>query len=182
VNGIRTIGLSIALGLWISACAIDPSEDKPLQDAESALFSGGSWTRLISEENAPISCSSGYVVDAMECTEAFCDNVALHCSPIDTSSTSVGFFEYISEESPDNESICGPNQFVVGIACSGSYCDNMSIECANFPHRISSDCVWSPYFSEEQQFQYLLTGYAAAGIRCSGHFCDSISIYECRVN
>lgn len=175
------IGIFATLGLLLSACATDPGDNEHV--AQSALFSGP-FTPLTSEELPPVSCPSGYVADAMKCTGSNCDNVALHCGDIGRAASDQRWSALISEEAPNNHVKCGPNRFMMGVSCTGSYCDNMAIQCATFANTTrgaDSDCYWSPWFSEEQQFQYLLTDYAAAGIQCDGSFCDNISIYACPV-
>jgi len=183
MNRTLVIGSFAALGLLLFACATDPDNKDPVAQSESALFSG-SWTQLTSEEFLPVACPRGTVADAMECTGSNCDNVALHCGDIGRGASNPADAGPISEELPNNHVKCGPNRFMVGVKCSGSYCDNMSITCANFAETTRGsdlDCYWSPWFSEEQQYQYLLPGYAAAGIQCDGSYCDNISIYACPV-
>jgi hypothetical protein len=181
-NRMITLVSSLSL-VWCMGCAergIDPDDN--VGQEESALFSGF-WTSFTSDGIPPVSCPSGYAVDAMECTGSNCDNVALHCGHISTSSSPGRFSNFISEELPNNHVECGTNRFMVAVECDGNLCDNMSIQCASFAGVTSdaSRCTWSPFFSEEQQFGLLLNGYAAAGIQCRGNNCDDISIFECPV-
>lgn len=179
----RMIASLIGLGLvWHTGCAEQDDPGDSTGEHESALFSG-SWTAFTSDELPPVSCPSGSAVDAMECTGANCDNVALHCGHIATSSTPGNFSSFISEELPNNSVRCGANRFMVAVACNGNLCDNMAIQCASFAG-ITSDasrCTWSAFFSEEEQFGLLMNGYAAAGIKCRGNNCDDISIFQCPV-
>jgi hypothetical protein len=180
----RMIALVGSLGLaWCMGCAEqEPDPGDRVGQDESALFSGV-WTGFTSDELPPVACPGGSAVDAMECVGSNCDNVALHCGHISSSSTPGTFSIFISEELPNNNVRCGANRFMVGVRCSGNLCDNMSIQCASFAG-ITSDasrCTWSPFFSEEEQFGLLLNGYAAAGIQCRGNNCDDISIFECPV-
>lgn len=177
------MGLLVVLGLFMGACAFDSSDDIRLGQHESAIFNGF-WTSFTSEEHPPLSCPSGYVVDAMQCTGSNCDNIALHCGQISTASTPGPFSGFISEEPPNNNVECGSNQFMVGVACSGRFCDNMAIQCASFTNRTRDDwsCFWSAFFSEEQRFGNTPDGYGVAGIWCKGGFCDDISMLQCRVN
>ena len=198
------LGTFALLSLTLAACAVDTtSEGAPsteesatapadksddskeskenVGEAQSALLSGF-WTTITSDEYAPLSCPSGYLVDAMEALGSDSDNIALHCGSIGRAASNQAWSAYFSEEGPKNWDICGTNRFIVGIACKGDYCDDISIQCASFANTArGSNCYWTPWFSEEQQYQYLFSGYAAAGIQCSGSNCDNMSIYACPI-
>jgi len=163
-----------------SAAADKTSAKENVGEADSALFSGF-WTALTSEEYPPVSCPSGYVSDAMQATGSNSDNVGLHCGYIGRSAYGQAWSVYFSEEGV-NWNACGTNRVMVGIACSGNYCDNVSIECASFSNVTrGSNCYWTAWFSEEQQYDYLMSGYAAVGLQCRGNNCDDMSIYACPV-
>jgi hypothetical protein len=192
---IFSIGSLSVIGLLMVACAADgttsgptssdpsgsvPPDEENVAQAESALLSGY-WTSLTSEERRPESCPSGYVVDALQATGSYSDNVGLHCGHIGRASSQQSWSDNFSEEGSASRR-CDTNQFLVGIACAGRYCDNVSIQCASLRNTTAgSNCYWTEWFSEEKRFQYLFSGYAAAGLRCKGRYCDDMSIYGCPI-
>src|ERR1700755_350463 len=120
VNHFFVMPLLVAVGVGLSSCAIDTDPQERTQ--EPAVFAG-SWPNFTSEEHPPLTCPNGTLVDEMQCTGSYCDNVALHCGSLNTSSIPGNFSNYISEESPNNNVECPTNQFMVGVARTGRYCD-----------------------------------------------------------
>jgi hypothetical protein len=180
MNRNQVVGLFATFGLWTTACAQDASDDPDTEVREFDLFNGF-WTDFTSDERVPVSCPSGFAVDAMECRGSECDDVTLHCGAISSSSNAGNFSGFISEELPNNSVVCGLNQFMIGVACREDFCDDMAIQCATFDGRNRGFCNWTSYFSEEQQFKFLDNGFAAAGLQCRGSNCDDIRILECSV-
>jgi hypothetical protein len=168
-------------GLVSSGCGGQEEEKGDVSQKVQELLPGY-WSAETSEEYPPISCSSGYVVDALSCRGSYCDNVRLHCGQLNRAITAVNWTPYFSEEGQSYQ-ICPSGQFLIGVACRGGYCDNMSLQCASLAGTGRSNaCYWTPFFSEEQGYSYLADSYYAAGLQCRGSYCDNLSIYACKTN
>jgi hypothetical protein len=181
--------------LAIAACGgLDEEGSEETATASSALFG---WTPWVSEEQ-PAGTSCGDVPQAAVragCSGSYCDSMRLYCGtlPQGFTRTSTGpniWSGYISDEQPGQIGlICPWGAMIDGIRATGSYGDNVSIHCVSgtYPPQ-GLNCVWSPWFSEEQGtqvFDISPQSYAwavAIGIKCSGSYCDNMSYYICEPN
>ena len=153
----------------------------------------GDWTPSTSEENAPVVCRPGEVVDGFRCQGRYCDNIALHCvkpfrSSQRLSSQRIKWSKQFSEEG-NNREYCSAG-FLTGIACSGRYCDNISFECSEVgavsnEGDVTTDttnCDWlNVTLSEEQGKMFFDEGEYATGIECDGSNCDNKRFRVCEI-
>lgn len=137
------------------------------------------WSPLTSEETPPVTSSNEYLIDALRCTGAYCDNISIRNAKTWRQYGTNSWQGYFSEEG-NNSRICGGNSFMTGIACSGAYCDNVAIQCTNIKFTTKGHCEWTPAFSEEAGYLYLPAGSYAAGLQCEGAYCDNMRVLACQ--
>lgn len=139
------------------------------------------WSSRTSEEYPPITSSNRYLIDAMYCSGGYCDNIYFRNKRTYRNYDHNYWTSFFSEEGTNYRTCGASNSFMTGVACKGSNCDNVSIQCTNLINSSRSSCYWTAYFSEEEGYKYLPSGYYAAGLRCRGAYCDNKSIYACRL-
>src|SRR5262249_31970975 len=139
--------------------------EEGLVNPEARGYDAG-WSRWTSEEYAPVTCDSSYLVNGFQCYGSYCDWVRLLCSYRGGSAGARTWSTYFSEEST-NYRVCAGSAYVSGIACQNSYCDNIAIECTT-TGLASNYCQWSGYFSEEDPAFVAPTGYFIKGVQCNG--------------
>ena len=140
------------------------------------------WTAYTSEEYAPIVCDSGSLMNSVQCSGSYCDNIRAYCQPTGGSVGPSSWTSYFSEESP-NYRYCASGYWVTGIACTGSYCDNISIQCTRIYNVSTLNCYWTGWVSEESggtlSFGY---HYYPRGVQCNGSNCDNKRFYVCQTD
>lgn len=184
IAGIVATGLT-ALLLSAQVALADPAErDAPAPNTAATTDVGALYPTYFSgytsDEYPPVTASNSYLVSAMACSGAYCDNVALGYEYLaGANHTSNYWTPYFSEEGT-NYQICSGNSFMTGIACKGGYCDNITLQCTYISGKTKSGtCYWSAYFSEEQGVQYIPPGYYVDGVQCSGSNCDNKRMRYC---
>lgn len=85
------------------------------------------WTAPFSEENAPMTCASGYYVSAARCTGSSCDNLALRCEAGNRAWGTCSWTARFSEE--QSSMTCPAGALMAGAQCFGRYCDDISLYC-----------------------------------------------------
>jgi hypothetical protein len=143
------------------------------------------WTGYTSEETPPLTCGHGQVVQGLDCTGKYCDNVALYCTNTGRATGWGTWLPYFSEEGSGaaNEGHCAAgDMWMTGLGCSGSYCDNVSMQCSQMIGSWTGGCLWSPqWYSEEQAPFYAPHGYYIKGIKCGGSYCDNMRYLYCQM-
>ena len=168
-------GLLIPCAIALGACALG---DEGLASTEQDVISG--WTPYTSDEYPPISCDAGSLMNAVQCTGRFCDNIRAYCNP--TGGVRGGSYQtpYFSEEGT-SWAYCASGYWVTGLSCQGAYCDNVSLQCSYISNITSYNCYWTGWVSEEGGgFLAFGAGYYARGAQCSGAFCDNMRFYVCQ--
>ena len=141
------------------------------------------WSPFTSEEYPPLTSPNRYLINRMQCTGSFCDNVRIQNVRTTRTYNHSYWSSYFSEEGSNSRICTSGSEFMTGIACKGAYCDNVSIQCTQLLSSVRSNCYWTASFSEEQVFsEPVPAGYYAAGLRCLGSNCDNKQIYVCRLN
>lgn len=144
------------------------------------------WSPFTSEEYPPLTSPNRYLINRMQCTGSFCDNVRIQNVLTSRTYNHSYWSSFFSEEGSGsglNQRTCtSSSEFMTGIACNGGYCDNVSIQCTQLLSSSRSGCYWTASFSEEQVYsEPVPAGYYAAGLRCLGSNCDNKQIYMCRL-
>ncbi len=103
-----------------------------------------------------------------------------------------------------NQAFCGSAGVMTGVECSGSLCDNVRITCSKLssghltytaPTASPGQCMWTPYYSEEEgprafpsaftvNGQFCGGGYCELfvnGVECKDGYCDNMRFYLCPV-
>lgn len=145
----------------------------------SALAHGAPiWTGWFSEENGPMTCPAGTMVDGVACSGDYCDNIRLRCSKSDDVLDNYRWMNSISEEAGRNQVDCASDEVITGMQCDGSYCDNVRVRCSKTTS-YSTSCTWVGPFSEEQAAYVAGTSQVIAGLFCSGRYCDNFWYKVC---
>jgi hypothetical protein len=92
----------------------------------------------------------------------------------------------ISEEEPNNECSCPPNQFAVGAKCNGRYCDDLTWTCASATDERGVRYSFVPaqvqslaQRTTDNEPPIICPSYqVAVGVRCQGRYCDNMYL-EC---
>ncbi len=176
--------------------ASDPSEVSPRSY----------WT---SEEYTPATCSSASapLVAHINCDGSFCDNISLDCDtqrndptalhplpipplappppPTVGASTWSSWFSEEGAASNLNSRKCSGATWLTGIKCRGSYCDEISIRCSEMfdadsgTPKSPSNCTWSDWYSEEDDFVSFAFSSFIRGVKCQGSYCDEMAYLVC---
>jgi hypothetical protein len=146
--------------------------------AEQAITNG--WTPYTSEEYAPIGCDSGSLMNRVQCSGSYCDNIRAYCVPTGGSLGISEWTPYFSEEGT-NKQTCPVGYWVTGLDCLGEYCDSVSLECTQINGISAKDCHWTGSVSEENGGTLNFgSNYYMRGAECSGSFCDNLRFYICQ--
>jgi hypothetical protein len=194
--------IATGIGLFVAATALAVgcgapglSQEQAIDEGNAGGEQGGSadiastqqavtlgWTAYTSEEYAPIVCDSASLMNSVQCSGSYCDNIRAYCQPTGGSVGPSSWSSYFSEEST-NYRYCASGYWVTGIACSGSYCDNISIQCTRIYNVSTLNCYWTGWVSEEGggtlSFGY---HYYARGVQCHGSHCDNKRFYVCQTD
>jgi hypothetical protein len=147
----------------------------------AAVATQSGWTPWVSEENPPVSCDPGSLVNQFGCSGSNCDNNRLFCAPTGAAAVGAYWTAYFSEEG-DNSRLCADGSWMSGLACRGSYCDNISLLCTGYPALSPKDCFWTGWISEEGGGTLSFgPSYYARGAQCQGSYCDNKRFYVCRL-
>jgi len=173
---------SLVLFASVTACGGMENEQSSEQVAEELGQSEALlWTGYTSEEFPPLQCDSGHLINGLECSGNYCDNIRVNCTNASVSHGASYFTSPFSEEGT-NSRFCNTNEWVTGIACYGSNCDNVSLECTVIPNRTVGACYWSTYYTDGSGPWNAPAGYYVRGAQCRGKYCDDMRFYYCRLN
>jgi hypothetical protein len=149
-----------------------------ITSTQQAVSSG--WTAYTSEEDPPIICDSGALVNRAQCSGSRCDNTRLYCESSGGTLGGSYWTGYFSEE-PTSYRYCNAGYWMTGLSCNGSYCDNNALQCSYIYGVSAINCYWTGWVSEEGggllSFGYQ---YYARGMQCSGSSCDNKRFYVCQ--
>jgi hypothetical protein len=164
---------------------IDSADDSTQEDEEAevsstqeAIVSG--WTPFTSEEFPPIVCDGGSLINTVQCTGKYCDNLRTYCKPTGGSKGGSYWTSYFSEEGTSYRT-CSPGYWMTGLSCTGKYCDNVSLQCAQISGANAVNCYWTGWMSEENGGTLGFgAGYYARGAQCGGSYCDNLRYLVCQ--
>lgn len=180
----RRMMMAAAVVLFASVTACGGLENEQSSDQGTEELGESEallWTGYTSEEFPPLQCDSTYVINGLECSGGFCDNIRVNCTNTGVAQGASYFTSTFSEEGT-NYRYCGANEWVTGIACYGSSCDNVALECTSIPSRTVGACAWSAYITDGSGPFQAPAGYYVRGAQCRGSFCDDMRFYYCRMN
>jgi len=176
---------SMALFASVTACGGLENEQSNEQVTEELGQSEAKvWTGFTSEEYPPLQCDSNSLINGVECSGSYCDNIRVNCTNVGVTHGYSSFTSTFSEEGAPylNWRECGANEWVTGIACYGSNCDNVSLECTYIPNRTVGDCYYSQYISDGTQRFDAPAGAYIRGAACRGSRCDDMKFLYCYMN
>ena len=184
------VGFLLGAGLVGQGCgAPDPGQEQGMGEGnatestdvgstQQAVTVG--WTPYTSEEYPPIICDSGSLMNRVQCSGSYCDNIRAYCQPSGGTTGASTWTSYFSEEST-NYRYCSSGYWVTGIACQGSHCDNISLQCTQIFGVSTIDCHWTGWISEESGGTLSFgSSYYPRGVQCHGSKCDNKRFYVCR--
>lgn len=123
------------------------------------------WTSWISEEKpSSTNCPSDMIVNEIQCSGKFCDNLRLQCGRLASDyrviTSNIQVVDWFSEE--QGERLCNDGYYLWGIECRGSYCDDLKLKCARVEY--SSVVASNVYLSVSAQYApvYYFDGQAAS--------------------
>lgn len=178
----RMMIASLALFASITGCGgVEDMESNDEAVGEVGQVEALLWTGTTSEEYPPLICDSMQLINGVECTGGYCDNIRVNCTNASVSHGASYWTTTFSEEGT-NARFCGPNEWVTGIACYGSNCDNVALECTYIAGRTPSSCVWSAWITDGSGPWNAPAGYFVRGAQCSGSYCDNMRFWHCRLN
>jgi hypothetical protein len=145
---------------------------------QAAVTNG--WTPYTSEEYPPIVCDSANLMNSVQCSGSYCDNIRAYCQATAGTGGVSYWTAYFSEEST-NYRYCNAGYWVTALACSGSHCDNNALQCTRITGITARNCYWTGWVSEEGGGLLSFGNqYYARGMQCSGSKCDNKRFYVCQ--
>ncbi|MFP2925410.1 hypothetical protein ACLESO_09355 [Pyxidicoccus sp. 3LG] len=171
---------SLALFASLTACGGMENEQSNEQVTEELGQSEALlWTGYTSEEFPPLQCDSNQLINGLECSGGYCDNIRVNCTAATSVSHGASYFTSTFSEEATSYRYCGANEWVTGIACYGSRCDNVSLECTAISGRSVGSCYWSSYYTDGSGPWQAPAGYFVRGAQCRGEYCDDMRFYYC---
>jgi hypothetical protein len=185
---LSTFVVSAALLSGCVADTTDPQDEvageESIATADEALV--GAWTPFTSDEDWPlgVSCIGQSMINQVQCTGRYCDNVRLYCAVPDGGDQPLFLHRLLHSFSDEGgNGMCDANEWVTSFGCSGRYCDNIWLTCTNMGAITPTNCHWTPYVSEENGGTLDFgPGFFATGAQCSGNYCDNMRFYVCQTH
>ena len=117
-----------ANAVWRLRCFGSYCDNKDLNCDNLGLKKGTSyWTPYF--DQYAMWCNSGdEIVDALDCQNDYCSDIALHCVEITGPKSNCAWVGPISDGS-DNTAVCPGSGYIDAVECDGSNCGNLYIHC-----------------------------------------------------
>ncbi len=175
----KSIILGACLALLVGCGNVEDAQSNEEGSGELGQQEAPLWIGSTSEELPPLNCDAGYIINGMECSGSYCDNIRVNCTYGGVTHGASYWTTRFSEEGT-NWRECRYGEAVTGIACYGSYCDSVALECTAISGRPLGSCFWttswitdgsSPYYSPANTF--------IVGAQCRGQYCDDMRFLVC---
>jgi len=155
----------------LDPAALDVPDDAELGSTAQGVISG--WTPYTSEEYPPITCDGSSLVNGVQVTGPYGDNIRLLCQPTNLIKGDSYWTPYFSEEHR-GMTYCAISYWMTGLTCRGRYCDEVSIQCSKISDTFIKRIRGTWGISEEDPKYLFFPGEYAVGAYCMGPYCDDL--------